>query len=42
MQGGAGRTRRIEARAMGGAEREEAGGGKPWSMALTPFGEVLP
>ena len=27
---------------MGGAEREEAGGGKPWSMALTPFGEVLP
>ncbi|MDP1873978.1 GMC oxidoreductase [Phenylobacterium sp.] len=42
LQGGAGRTRRIEARAMGGAEREEAGGGKPWSMALTPFGEVLP
>lgn len=42
FQGGAGRTRRIEARAMGGAEREEATGGKPWSLSLTPFGEVLP
>lgn len=42
FQGGAGRTRRIEARAMGGAEREEMTGGKPWVMSLTPFGEVLP
>jgi choline dehydrogenase-like flavoprotein len=43
MQGGAGRTRRIEARALGGAEREdEEPGKKPWTFSLLPFGEVLP
>jgi choline dehydrogenase-like flavoprotein len=43
LQGGAGRTRRIEARALGGAEREEDDGGrKPWSFSLLPFGEALP
>lgn len=43
MQGGAGRTRRIEARVLGGAEREDDQPGyKPWAMSLRPFGEVLP
>jgi len=43
MQGGAGRTRRIEARALGGAEREDdEPGRKPWTISLMPFGEVLP
>lgn len=44
MQGGAGRTRRIEARALGGAEREDddGTGRKPWTFSLMPFGEVLP
>lgn len=43
LQGGAGRTRRIEARVLGGAEREDDDiGKKPWSLSLMPFGEVLP
>lgn len=42
LQGGAGRTRRIEARALGGAEREDEPGRKPWTFSLLPFGEVLP
>ena len=43
MQGGAGRTRRIEARVLGGAEREDdEPGPKPWTFSLMPFGEVLP
>ena len=42
MQGGAGRTRAIAARALGGAEREDDIGRKPWSVSLVPFGEVLP
>jgi choline dehydrogenase-like flavoprotein len=43
LQGGAGRTRRIEARALGGSEREDdEPGRKPWSFSLMPFGEVLP
>jgi choline dehydrogenase-like flavoprotein len=43
MQGGAGRTRRIEARVLGGAEREDdEGGKKPWTISLMPFGEILP
>jgi choline dehydrogenase-like flavoprotein len=42
MQGGAGRTRRIEARALGGSEREDDDGGKPWTFSLMPFGEILP
>lgn len=42
LQGGAGRTRRMEARVLGGAERDEAIGRKPWTMSLMPFGEVLP
>ena len=44
LQGGAGRTRKIEARALGGAEREEEGGSRryPWAMSLMPFGEALP
>jgi choline dehydrogenase-like flavoprotein len=43
LQGGAGRTRRIEARALGGSEREDDdGSGKPWTFSLMPFGEILP
>lgn len=43
LQGGAGRTRRIEARALGGSEREDdEPGRKPWTISLMPFGEVLP